>query len=153
MSGWGHGQQKGWGNQPNQGWGQPNKPNQGWGNQPNQGWGNQPNQGGNQWGNQPNQGGQWGNQPSTSIFNPGQDYLMISGIDNGMVADVSQGNDRNKLILWKKSKDKNQRYRFNAVGNGKYQILSQVGGAIQIPNGSGANGVQALSGPQCNSPG
>jgi hypothetical protein len=152
MSGWGnqgnqgHHHQKG-----NQGWGnQPNQPNQGWGNQPNQGWGNQPNQPNQGWGNQPNQG--WSNQPATSLFNAGQEYLIITALDTGKVADVSQGNDRNKLILWTKSKDKNQRYRFNAIGNGKYQILSSVGGTLQIPNASGANGVQAMAGPQCNSP-
>jgi hypothetical protein len=128
-------------------------------NQGNQGWGNQPNQPG--WGNQPNQPGQWGNPPGfgsgggqqSSLFNPNQDYLLITGLNKGMVADVSQGNDRNRLILWSKSGDKNQRFRIRAVGNGKYQIVSCMGGALQIPNGSGANGVQIINSQQMNSPG
>jgi hypothetical protein len=169
MSGWGQGRggghHHGQGNQGGQGWGnQPNQGGQGWGNQPNQGgqgWGNQPNQPNQGWNNQGNQGGMgpqgWGGNQgfnqNSSIFNANQDYLMITGIDKGKVADVSQGNDKNRLIIWSTNKDKNQRFRFIPSGNGKYVIQNGAGGCIQIPNGSGANGVQAVAGPQYNAPG
>jgi len=146
--------QQGWGQQGQQGqWGQQGQQGQqGWGQQGQQGWGQQgQNQGFGQQGQ--NQGfGQQTNQ--ASLFNPNQDYSIFTALDDDKVADVSQGNDntRFKLILWHKSGDKNQRFRFRAVGNGKYQILSNAGGALQVPNGAGSNGIQLLSGQNSNSP-
>lgn len=164
--GQGQGQgQQGWGNQGQQGWGQQGhqQGGQGWGQQGQQGqqgWGQQgQNQG---WGQQGQQNQGWGQNQNqgfsgqtTSLFNANQDYVLVTALDNDKVADVSQGNDntRFKLILWSKSGDKNQRFRIRAAGNGKYQILSNAGGALQVPNGSGANGVQLLAGQQANSPG
>jgi hypothetical protein len=66
--------------------------------------------------------------------------------------DVSQGNDstKSKMLLWKKNGDKNQRFRFKPVANGKYQIISGLGSTVEVPNSSTANGMQILAGQPNN---
>ena len=175
--GWGNNQGKpqqgqGWGNQPQQGQGWGNQPQQGqgWGNQQQQqGWGNQPqkpNQGQQGWGNQPNQGfqqnqgfgqqhqGTFGTTSNTSsgLFNPNQDYQIVTALDNDRVLDISQANNASKfqVILWSKNGDKNQRFRFREVGGGKYMIVSGTGAVLEVPNNSSANGTQLLGGQANN---
>lgn len=67
---------------------------------------------------------------------------------------MSQGNNetKNKLILWNRSGDNNQKFRFKSYGGGRYQILSNAGGALQVPNNSSGNGEQLQAGQASGSP-
>ena len=176
MSGWGKPGQPGWGGQGQQtgqqgwgqqgqqtgqqGWGGQQTGQQGWGGQQTgqQGWGQQ--QTGQQsWGQQGQQQG-WGQQGQqqnfASLFDPNVGYIIASFVDNDRdkVLDVSQGSDqtRNQLILYSKSGHNNQKFKFRAVGNGKYQILSMAGGSLQVPNASNALGIQLVAGQDTKAP-
>lgn len=171
QQGWGQqGQNQGWGQQgqqgqQNQGWGQQGQQGQqgGWGQQGQQGqqggWGQQHQQGG--WGQQ-GQGGQqnqgWGNQNQPgfidSLFDQNRNYAISTVLDNDKVIDVSQGNNetKNKLILWHKSGDNNQKFKFKAYGGGRYQILPLSGGALQVTNNSSVNGEQLQAGQAAGNP-
>ena len=177
QQGWGgQGANQGWGGQGGQqGWAQ-NKGNQGWGQQgANQGWSG--NQGGQQgWGNQGaqqgwsgNQGGQqgWGqnkgfggqhgfslNTATNGLFNTHQDYVIATALSTDKVVDISLGENatRNQVFIYPLNGGKNQRFRFQPVGNGNYQIISGIGAALTVPNNSNANGTQLVGAPISNSP-
>ena len=153
QQGWGgqQGGQQGWnqqgGQQGQQGWNQGQQGGQqGWnqgqqGGQ--QGWNQQGQQGQQSWGQQGQQG--WGgNQGASSLFAPGLDYIITSALDNSKALDVSLGTDKSKyhLLLWSRHGNNNQRFKIREVGGGKYQILSNLGGTVEVPNGSTANGIQ-----------
>lgn len=137
QGGWGNqgqGQgQGGWGNQGQGqgGWGQQAQGQGGWGQQGQQQQGQQ-GQGQGSWGQQGQQQGQQPINLPQNLFNPNQDYIIVTAIDPSKALDVSQGNDssKNKIILWQKHGSKNQRYKFKAVGNGRYQIYSGLGGTV-----------------------
>lgn len=156
--------QQGWGQQGTtgqQGWGQQGTTGQqGWGQQGTtgqQGWGQQ-GTGQQSWGTGQGTGQQgWGNQgivqPVGGLINPNQTYVIESALDNDKILDISQGNDNTKykLILWTRNNGNNQKFRFREVG-GKYQIVSLLGACVEVPNSSGANGVQLLAGQVNNTP-
>lgn len=162
MSGWGQQGQGGWGQQGHQGhhgqqqggWGQQGQQGQGgWGQQGQQGqggWGQQGQQGQQgSWGQQGQQQGNWGQQVQGGAFNPNQDYLILTALDPNKALDVSQGNNSSKfkMLIWTKHGQKNQRFRFRQVGNGTYQILSLLGGTVEVPNGSTGNAQILVSQP------
>ena len=172
-SGWGQqGQKPGWGGQGQQtgqqGWGTGQQTGQqGWGGQQTgqqtgqQGWGQQGQQTGQQgWGGQQtgqqNQGWGTGQQTgqTTSIFDPNRDYIIATFLDDDKdkVLDVSQGTDqsRNQLILYHKNGNKNQRFRFVPLGNGKYRITNGAGGVLLVPLGNNPN-PQLIAGQSNNS--
>jgi hypothetical protein len=105
------------------------------------------------WGNQPGYNQNQGYQPQ-ALFNPNQDYIILSALNKGKALDVSQGQkDRNKILLWSKHGNQNQRYKIKLSNNGRYQIYSNAGGVLQVPGGTPANGTQLAAGQQMNSPG
>jgi hypothetical protein len=102
------------------------------------GWGQQ---GAQQWGQQAPQWGQqqgWGQQgqgfnQGQNLFNPNSTYMIVTALDQNKVLDVSQNQDNNsklKMIIYDKKGSPNQKYRFQSVGNGKYRIISLVGGTV-----------------------
>ena len=180
--GWGQGGNQGWGQGGNQGWGQGGNNNQGWGQggNNNQGWGQgqQHHQGGQQgWGQGGHQGGQqqgwqqqqgwgqggqqqqnWGQggqggSNTNSLFNPNRDYLIITALSDKLALDVS-GNpqSKGKMIIWKKHGENNQLFRFRHQGGNRYQIISKMGTAVEVPGNSSAKGVQIHTSGLNNSP-
>ena len=113
-----------------------------------QGWGQQGSQGQQGWGQQGGQQGWGGNQSlgfgSSNLFNPNQDYVISTALDKTKVLDVSQNNDNSKytLSIWTRHGNTNQRFRFREVAGGRYQIISGLGGTVEVPNGSTADCVQ-----------
>jgi hypothetical protein len=82
-------------------------------------------------------------------FNPNQDYMILTALDPNKALDVSLGNDSSKfkMLIWTKHGQKNQRFRFRQVGGGTYQILSLLGGTVEVPNGSTGNAQILVSQP------
>ena len=102
------------------------------------------------WGQQQQQG--WGNQYNSNLFNPNQNYQIVTALDDDRVLDISQANNATKFqtILWSKNGDPNQVFRFRQVANGKYAITCGTGATLQVPNNSSANGTQLLGGQAHN---
>lgn len=77
--------------------------------------------------------------------------MIISALDQNKALDVSQSNNSSKfdLILWDKKGSNNQKFRFQQVAGGRYQIISVAGGTVEVPNGSTAN-LQIKAGQQNN---
>lgn len=73
-------------------------------------------------------------------------------MNEDLVLDVS-GNpqDKGKVIIWKKHGKNNQRFRFRHQ-NGRYQIISKTGFAVEIPGNSSAKGVQVFASQLNNAP-
>ena len=164
--GWGKGGgNQGWGQGGgNQGWGQGGQQQGGWGQggqQQQGGWGQggQQQQGG--WGQGGQQQGGWGqggqqhqqgNQGS-SLFNANRDYIITTALSDNLALDVS-GNpqSKGKMIIWKKHGENNQLFRIRHSGGNKYQIISKLGTAVEVPGGSSAKGVQIHTSGLNNSP-
>ena len=92
-------------------------------------------------------------QPVNSLFDSNRDYMFFTALDDDMALDVSQGNDSSKfkMLLWKKHGEKNQRFRIKPVaGTNKYQIFSNLGATVEVPNNSTSNGAQILVGQPNN---
>lgn len=182
QQGWGQqGPQKpvpgGWGNQGGSNQGFSNHPGKHGFGQPgfnqggfNQGGFNQGNQGFNQGSQGFNQGGQGFNQNPqnfnqgfnqgttggiSGLFNPNQDYQIISALDDDRVIDISQGDNaaKSQAILWEINKKKNQVFRFREVQSGRYQIISQMGTVLSVPGNNPSDGIQIAGSPMTNSPG
>jgi hypothetical protein len=84
------------------------------------------------------------NQPQ-SLFNPNQDYIILTALNKNRALDVSQGHDKGSCLIWDKHGNPNQRYRLRAAGN-RYQICPNSGGQLQVPNGNNSNGIQIMAG-------
>lgn len=67
--------------------------------------------------------------------------MIVSALDQNKALDVSQSNNSSKfdLILWDKKGSNNQKFRIQPVAGGRYQIISLVGGTVEVPNGSTGN--------------
>lgn len=63
--------------------------------------------------------------------------MILSALDQGKALDVSQTDPERGLILWDKgNKCNNQLYKLIPHLNGKYNIISVAGGAVQAKDGS-----------------
>ncbi len=72
-----------------------------------------------------------------ALFNPLQNYLILSALDQGKALDVSQTDPEHGLVLWDKgNKSNNQLFKLIPNINGKYTIISVAGGALQARDGS-----------------
>ena len=58
--------------------------------------------------------------------------MIVTALDQNKALDVSQanGSSKFKMIIYDKKGSQNQKFRFQQVGNGKYQIFSLVGGTV-----------------------
>jgi hypothetical protein len=74
-------------------------------------------------------------------FQHDKDYIITCAAKKNMALDVSQGKDKGEMLLWKKHGKQNQKWRIREFA-GRFEIISQVGGVLEVPNASTNNGTR-----------